>query len=375
MLWVACGLLTPRNCWAVDDLRSVNALRAGDSLRLVDARRCGAVNDLQSGDGRWPGYDLRSDNVPQLRNWGCRAGWDGTRAKGNQISQISVICGLSISASTVHAFAALWDLVKFGSLRYQSPTYCMKCLNCGHEHEAKYCPECGQPAVVRRLTFGNLVQDVQERFLGVDNLFMRTFVDLWKQPGKVARTYFAGNRRKYIGPGGYLLLMLSLMLLIYDMASVDAAKFYNQVAADINADTEISSRQAMVQQKIANFVNTHMRLINFALLPFYALLSMLFFRKHQLNFVEHMALYAYSQAQPLWISIVGGVLFAATGINIASALMFISFGYAAWLFADFFDRDNTPMVLLKSLLIQVLVLLIISLLGGLLAVAWFYYNQ
>jgi hypothetical protein len=251
----------------------------------------------------------------------------------------------------------------------------MKCLNCGHEHEAKFCPECGQPAAVRRLTFRNLVQDVQERFLGVDNLFMRTFVDLWTQPGKVARTYFAGNRRKYIGPGGYLLLMLSLMLLIYDMASVDTAKFFNQIATDLNAEAEASSRQAMLQQKISQFVNTHMRLINFALLPFYALLSMLFFRKHKLHFVEHMALFAYTQAQPLWISIVGGVLFAATGINIASALIFISFGYAAWLFADFFHRDNTPMVLLKSLLIQVLVLFIISILGGLIAVAWFMYNR
>jgi len=251
----------------------------------------------------------------------------------------------------------------------------MKCLNCGHEHEAKFCPECGQPAAVRRLTFRNLVQDVQERFLGVDNLFMRTFVDLWTQPGKVARTYFAGNRRKYIGPGGYLLLMLSLMLLIYDMASVDTAKFFNQIATDLNAEAEASSRQAMLQQKISQFVNTHMRLINFALLPFYALLSMLFFRKHKLHFVEHMALFAYTQAQPLWISIVGGVLFSATGINIASALIFISFGYAAWLFADFFRRDNTPMVLLKSLLIQVLVLFIISILGGLIAVAWFMYNR
>lgn len=251
----------------------------------------------------------------------------------------------------------------------------MKCLNCGHEHEAKFCPECGQPAVVRRLTFRNLAQDVQERFLGVDNLFMRTFVDLWKQPGKVARTYFAGNRRKYIGPGGYLLLMLSLMLLVYDMAGVDTAKFFNQIATDMNAEVEGGSRQAMVQQKIGNFVNTHMRLINFAMLPFYALLSMLLFRKHQLNFVEHMSLFAYAQAQPLWISLLGGVLFAATGANIASALIFVSMGYNCWLFADYFHRDNTPMVLLKTLLLQVLVLLLISLIGGLLAVAWFFYTQ
>ncbi len=251
----------------------------------------------------------------------------------------------------------------------------MKCLNCGHEHETKFCPACGQPAEVRRLTFRNLAQDVQERFLGVDNLFMRTFVDLWKQPGKVARTYFAGNRRRYIGPGGYLLLMLSLMLLIYDMISLDTAKFFNQIASDMNAEVEAGSRQAAMQQKIGTFVNTNMRLINFSMLPFYALLSMWFFRKHKLNFVEHMALFAYSQAQPLWISILGGMLFVATGINLASGLIFVSFGYTAWLFADFFHRDNTPMVLLKALLIQVLVLLIISLLGGLIAVAWFMYNR
>jgi hypothetical protein len=165
------------------------------------------------------------------------------------------------------------------------------------------------------------------------------------------------------------------MLLVYDMAGVDTARFFNQIATDVNADAQLSSRQAMIQQKIGTFVNTHMRLINFALLPFYALLSMWFFRRHKLNFVEHMALYAYSQAQPLWISILGGLLFTATGINIASTLIFISFGYAAWLFADFFQRDNTPMVLLKALLIQVLVLLIISLLGGLIAVAWFMYNR
>lgn len=240
----------------------------------------------------------------------------------------------------------------------------LTCINCGHEHAFKFCPQCGQPSQVKRLSLRQLFNDIQERFLGIDNLFMRTFVDLWRRPGTVIHTLFSGNRRKYIGAGGYLFLMLSLMLLLFDIFSVDTAAFYSGTVESINESQNFSERQKNVQEMVNGFINQNLRLINFALLPFYALLSMLFFKKSTLNIIEHASIFSYAQAQPIWITIVMALLFKATGYNSATWLIWLSYVYSTWVLVDFFKQEKMWVVILKSIAIQILVMVLIGLLGA-----------
>lgn len=246
----------------------------------------------------------------------------------------------------------------------------LTCINCNQEHAFKFCPQCGQPSQVKRLSLRQLFNDIQERFLGIDNLFMRTFVDLWRRPGTVIHTLFSGNRRKYIGAGGYLFLMLSLMILLFDIFSVDTAAFYSGTVESINESQNFSERQKNVQEIVNGFINQNLRLINFALLPFYALLSMLFFKKSKLNIIEHASIFSYAQAQPIWLTIVAGLIFNLTGYNGATWLIWLSYVYSTWVLVDFFKQEKMWVVILKSIAIQILVMVLIGLLG---AIGVFFY--
>lgn len=245
----------------------------------------------------------------------------------------------------------------------------MTCLNCGHDHNYPYCPQCAQPSGVVRLTLKGAITEFQQRFIGLDNLFMRTFWHLWVNPGKVVSTFLNGNRRRYLGGIAYLLLMLSLVLIIFEMVGVDANGFYNELSKSVNGDQWSAERKEM-QYKINAFANEHLRLINFSLLPAFALMSMLFFRKEALNFTEHIVFFAYVQAQPIWLNMFLGLLYEWSDINLAWTSIWISFGYAVWVSVSFFKSGNPIIVAIKAVLIQFLVMLLIGLLGGIVGVLY-----
>jgi hypothetical protein len=220
-----------------------------------------------------------------------------------------------------------------------------------------------------RLTLKGVLTEFQQRFLGLDNVFMRTFWHLWVNPGKVVSTFLNGNRRKYLGGIAYLLLMLSLVLIVFEMVGVDATTFYNELSSNVNGD-EWSAERKQMQHNINAFANEHLRLINFGLLPAFALMSMLFFRKAGLNFTEHLVFFAYVQAQPIWINMVLGLLFELSDINLAWTSIWVSFGYAVWVSVSFFKGSNAIIVAFKAICIQFLVMLIIGLIGGVVGVLY-----
>ena len=76
----------------------------------------------------------------------------------------------------------------------------MDCKNCGTilTSENNFCNFCGAKVIHNRLTVSNLFEDFKEKFLNVDNAFLRTFISLFKRPDDVINGYIEGTRKKYI---------------------------------------------------------------------------------------------------------------------------------------------------------------------------------
>jgi len=244
----------------------------------------------------------------------------------------------------------------------------MNCVNCGQEAVGKFCAHCGQPTEVKRMTLRHVLDDVQERFLGFDNLFMRTILDATIRPGSILKAVFAGNRRRYIGAGGYLFLMLSLMLLLFEAFSVDSGAFFGSISSDMQDPGEMSARQQELSAGINGLVTKYFRLISFLIIPLYALFSRRLFRKSGLNFTEHAAIFCYANAHPIWLTIVFGLLFRFAGVNGSTYLFLIGFLYSLWLLADYFREWPLWRVLLKGVLVQLFALLTLGVLGILLSI-------
>ncbi|MDQ2665028.1 MAG: DUF3667 domain-containing protein [Gemmatimonadota bacterium] len=91
------------------------------------------------------------------------------------------------------------------------------CLNCGTNMQLAFCPECGQPQVDSDPTFREFLHEVAEEFLHWDGKLGRTFRMLVTKPGALTNEYLAGRRVRYISP---LRVYLTCSLLFFFVSAV-----------------------------------------------------------------------------------------------------------------------------------------------------------
>ncbi len=76
----------------------------------------------------------------------------------------------------------------------------LRCLNCGHLAEGKFCPDCGQSTRRGVPTIWDLVSDALNAAFSYDAKLWQTLSILVRQPGKLTVDWVEGRRRRYIGP-------------------------------------------------------------------------------------------------------------------------------------------------------------------------------
>ena len=74
------------------------------------------------------------------------------------------------------------------------------CLNCGHEMQSRFCPECGQENTTYKVSLGRLLGDLFEELFQLESRLWRSLWDLVRHPGRLTREYNAGRRVRYTSP-------------------------------------------------------------------------------------------------------------------------------------------------------------------------------
>jgi ribosomal protein L32 len=77
-----------------------------------------------------------------------------------------------------------------------------KCLNCGHQlkRDDHYCPNCGQKALPKRLTFKYFVHEFLNTYFSFDSKIFNTVRPLVFNPAFLSLEFIAGRRIRYINP-------------------------------------------------------------------------------------------------------------------------------------------------------------------------------
>jgi hypothetical protein len=205
----------------------------------------------------------------------------------------------------------------------------MQCINCNQETAGNFCSNCGQRTEVKRITFKEGWSDFWARIYGFDGMFPRTLRDLTIRPGLAARRFIEGNRAMYYGPVGYFFLMITLMLLLYDMMGISFVEIMKATGQSMSQPS--TQAQAVFTQKIFQSISDNLKIFFFAFIPFQAFAARyIFFRKAGFNFIEHMVLPFYVMGHDLWINIILGVIYAINGQYYAwsAFLAFFYFGFA-----------------------------------------------
>lgn len=167
----------------------------------------------------------------------------------------------------------------------------MQCKNCDNNlrTDFSYCPDCGAKVVRKRITFKNLFYDVIERYLNVDNTFLKTVFHMLTKPQKVTDGYISGIRRKYLNPISYIAIALFVSGI-----SVFIMRKYAWDKIDFSVLPGQANGEGM--QKILDVTMDYNNLIYLLYVPVIAIGGVVFFNKKNYNLSEHIIIALYTLA-------------------------------------------------------------------------------
>ena len=194
---------------------------------------------------------------------------------------------------------------------------------------------------------------------------------LLTSPGLIALDYVQGRRKKYFNPFQYLILVVGFSVFL-----ITKLKYLEQSATMMNP-SKLPPRVALIQHEILEFMNHYFNLVIFLLIPIFAIMSFLFFKKKGFNYAENVVLQCCIQAQQNTISLVtllfvavfrnphflqAIVVFSVIVVCITSAFGYkqffkVSFGQALW------------KAIVIYLLVQLLMGIIVAVVVGILVLA------
>ncbi|MFD1063963.1 DUF3667 domain-containing protein [Winogradskyella litorisediminis] len=216
----------------------------------------------------------------------------------------------------------------------------MNCKNCNKPllDTQKYCDECGAKVIKNRLTPTVLVHQINEEFISIDNKFLQTFVNLYKNPEDVINRYIDGTRKRYINVLQYFAIGLTLAgIQFYIMQrffpeQFDFSNIFNQ---------EINESNQSFQEKLNEVLGDGGNFQSFAYIisvPFSAISTWLTYRFtgfKKFNFTEHVVINLYYSGQIIITTSIFYIITSVLGIGLIYSSTIISittFFYQCYVF-------------------------------------------
>lgn len=244
-----------------------------------------------------------------------------------------------------------------------------RCKNCDAplNLDQAFCPSCGAKRMYNRLNWSNLTEDFVDRFLNIENNFLRTFFALFNKPEDVIGGYIDGMRKRYLSAFSYFAISLTitgLYTFVFRKWFMTDDMFRQGITATDGVDVKgtVEATKEMI-----NWVFEYQSILTFVNIPFYAVVSKLVFWNYKkYNFIEHVVIYLYVYSHTQIVASILGILFmwsSVAQIVISSLLMFVYVGYTAFVLMRLFDLTIEKIVLKTILFIVVFLILSILFFG------------
>lgn len=239
------------------------------------------------------------------------------------------------------------------------------CVNCAEyiALDQRFCSFCGGKRIYNRLTWRNLIEDFADRFLNLENSFLKTFIAMFKRPEEVIGGYMNGMRKKYLPAFSYFAIAITVagffgfVLKNYFMeevvtSSVNSPIGINEMAGVPVAEMqEVSNSMTTSIREYLSWVSDHQTLIYIAIIPFLAIISrIVFWNYKKYNFVEHLVIYLYAYSHIAMITTLTNLLFLwnSAAYQISSFITFpVMILYIGWVLKRLFVL-NTASIILKT---------------------------
>lgn len=204
----------------------------------------------------------------------------------------------------------------------------MNCINCNTKVNSKFCPDCGQPKILKRINGHYIVHEI-EHVLHFERGILYTIRELITNPGLNISNYLTENRSRLVKP----IIFIIVTSLIYSISN----HFFHFQDGYINyLDNQKNSTAA-----IFRWVQGNLGYSNIIMGTFIALWTKLFFRKHKYNIFEILILLCFVIGMGMLIYSIFGIIQELTHLNLKLFAEIIGFIYTTWAIGQFYDKRKT----------------------------------
>ncbi|MBX7044289.1 MAG: DUF3667 domain-containing protein [Ignavibacteria bacterium] len=219
------------------------------------------------------------------------------------------------------------------------------CLNCGTELKGKFCYNCGQEKISKRLSLKSLFHDFIHSTFHWESSFVHTVKELLVSPGVFLRNFINGKRKSYTKPVSFFILLVTVFVISFHFFSDNFVSFVNKTFMGENAEKYHPMGVSIVEMQ--HFFFNKLNYFYFVIPPIFALYLSLFFKKMKLNFAEAMASSFYVIGMGLFISLFL-VFFALINVKFWSIRLITTFAYYVYALMSF-SNEKTAAGFFKSL--------------------------
>lgn len=199
------------------------------------------------------------------------------------------------------------------------------CPGCLTPVTKNYCPNCGQPAKLKRIDGHYIIHEI-EHVLHFEKGILYTVKGLLIRPGENVKEFITKNRSRLVKP----IIFIIITSLIYTLTN----HFFKLEEGYVNV---VEDKKTSITV-IFNWIKNNYGYSNILLGIFIALWLKLFFRKHNYNFFEILILLCFVMGMGMLLLAVFTLIEGLTKLPLMTTASMILLLYLSWAIGQFFDK-------------------------------------
>jgi len=160
----------------------------------------------------------------------------------------------------------------------------MQCINCRHEHEHPFCPQCGEKVAVPKITFNTIFYSAFSTISNMDKGFLLNVRKLLFSPKRFVKGYIAGKRKHVFNPISFLIISITVYILVNSF-----------IKKEIVADDIAKMDSYKIGYEAGQFIKSYLKYFWVLGIIWLSLATKVFFSRF--NYAEHLAINAFVMGQ------------------------------------------------------------------------------
>ncbi|GAB2530094.1 DUF3667 domain-containing protein [Spirosoma aerophilum] len=204
----------------------------------------------------------------------------------------------------------------------------MNCKSCNAEVNSKFCPDCGQPANLKRIDGHYILHEI-EHVLHFERGILYTVRELITNPGQNISHYLSENRSRLVKPVIFIIITSLIYSFLIHLFHIE----------DQYIKFEGDALKTPV--KIFKWIEGHYGYANIIIGIFITFWLKLFFRKYPYNTFELLILLCFVMGICMLIYSFFALLQGLTSLKLMAIGGIIGAVYCSWAIGQFFGRGKT----------------------------------